>query len=119
MNGPPLVRRTRKTSFTAVCYSFIGVLLENPQARFALTEQRIAERMVANGWLKECEIEVPKSIGVYNYTVNIKSFIPTEEGLTLYEELHSLIKPGVDLQQLEKAFDGETRKQKLKLKLKD
>lgn len=107
----------RRASFTVVCYSFIGVLVENPQAVFALTEQRIAERMTANGWLTKREIKVPRSAGAYNYEASVINFVPTTEGLEKYNELRKLIDLSADLANIEKAARGEARKEKLKQKL--
>jgi hypothetical protein len=112
-----LSNSVKKPRFTEVCYGIIAVLVENPQAVFALTEQRIAERMVNYGWLTQETMEIPQTAGNYQYNVKVTGFRPTPEGLTKYEELKKLIVPDVSLDQLEKAYRGEYRKEVLKRKL--
>lgn len=107
----------RRASFTDVCYSFIGVLVENPEAVFALSEQRIAERMTANGWLTKREIKVPRTAGLYQYEATVVNFVPTSEALERYNKLRKLVDLSADLADIKKAMNGESRKQSLKQKL--
>lgn len=107
----------RNPSFTDVCYSFIGILVENPNAVFALTEQRVAERMTANGWLTKREIKVPRVAGKYEYEATVVNFVPTTDGLERYNELRKLVDLSADLQKIHKAVRGEDRKERLKKKL--
>lgn len=111
------MKQKRKPSFTDVCYAVIGILVENPHAEFALTERRIAERMAENGWLTREEMKVPRSAGAYQYQATIVGFIPTEAGLEKYQELRKLVDLSLDLRNIEKALQGEKRKERLKQKL--
>lgn len=107
----------RGPSFTDVNYAFIAVLVENPDAVFKVTEQRIAERMVENGWLTMRNHEVLRSAGKFQYTAKVINFVPTAEGLRKYEELRKLFNPEVDINMVKKAIAGEGRKAHLKEKL--
>jgi len=104
-------------TFTAKCYSFISILVENPEAVFALTEQRISERMVVNGWLTKREIKVKRSAGLYNYEATVVNFVPTVDGLEKYNALHKLLALGASLEDIKKAISGEEISKKLKKKL--
>lgn len=126
-NNKPLATKTpilvpkspkkRRVSFTPLCYGMIGLLVENPNAVFALTQQRIAERMEKNGWLERRIIELPQTAGAYTYVAKFLNFVPTEEGLAKWQELNNLV-GAANLDDVKKATRGEKVKQQLKKKLK-
>lgn len=46
----------------------------------------MAERMVKLGWLRRDVGKKPEKAGVYEYEVDVPIYVPTEEGLALYNE---------------------------------
>ncbi len=109
--------KTKRKSFTPLCYGVIAVLVENPESVFALTQQRVAERMVEYGWLTQRKITRRETAGGYTYDAEFLNFVPTEEGLRLFGDLNKLVKE-VNPDDVKKAIQGERYKQHLKRKLK-
>src|SRR4051812_1879661 len=100
----------RTRSFTYKCYAIIGILVDNPEAVFALTEQRICERLEKYGWLTRREIEILQKAGKYEYKVKYLNFVPTQEGLEKFNRYNSMLKAGVSLRDLKFAMRGEQAK---------
>ena len=103
--------------FTEVCYGIIGILLDDAYAVFALTEQRICERMVKNGWLTRREIDIPQRVGSYTYSAKFTNFVPTDAGMELYTDLNQYVVIKDNLAKMKKAVRAEEKKQYLQKRL--
>jgi hypothetical protein len=88
----PKPKKKRKSNLTPGTAALIGVLLRLPNAQLVGNDKQMAERLVKLGWLRKDIGKKPEKAGVYEYEVNVPIYVPTEEGLALYNEKATLLK---------------------------
>ena len=83
---PPKPKKKRKSNLTPVRAAIIGLLQRIPHVQLVGAEKQAAENMVKLGWLRRDVGKKSEKAGVYEYEVDVPIYVPTEEGLALYNE---------------------------------
>lgn len=104
-------KKKRKSNPTPYSTAIIGLLIRVPNAQLVGNDKQTADRMVGLGWLSKGIGKKPEKAGLYEYEVDTSIYVPTSEGLAIYNE-HSILK-NVPPKQLQFASRLTSREERL------
>jgi hypothetical protein len=84
-------KKKRKSNPTPYNTAIIGLLIRVPNAQLVGGDKQTADRMVGLGWLSKGVGKKPEKAGLYEYEIDTPIYVPTPEGLAIYNE-HSILK---------------------------